>query len=125
MRPVACIKEITCLGWILVFKGLYWWRYLAIWFQLSCAGSLGGNDPAYGLIVGRVSRSHNHTALWLSLWPNTNNLRFPGYVMHTPQPLLEFAICTACFGQTRCDVTAEIVFNRKLPRQQNLSMDLS
>jgi len=25
-----------------------------------------------------------------------SNLRFPGYVMHTPQPLLEFTKCTAC-----------------------------
>jgi len=36
---------------------------IAIWFQLSCTGSGSGTDPAYRLIVGTVSRSHNHTAV--------------------------------------------------------------
>jgi len=79
---------------------LYWWPCLAIWFHLSCTSSGGGTDPAYRWLVGRVSRSYNHTAVSYNYSLIHGNLRFPGYVMHTTQALLELLIhprnCSFC-----------------------------
>jgi len=57
------------------------------WSSVECPGLTAIQQCSYhyGLIYG--------------------NLHFPGYVVHTPQPLLAFTKCTACLGQTRCDVT--------------------
>jgi len=75
------------------------------------------SSSLYGLIVEIVSRSHSHTQCSYHSGLIYGNLRFPVYVVHTKQPLLQFTKCTACLSQTRCDVTVpEIEFDRKLLR---------
>jgi len=120
-RPIEAVlltgmpKYLWCHRYI---AHQYWWPCVAIWFQLSCASS---SLPAEVELIQptdwssvecpgltTIQQCSYHYGLIYA------NLHFPGYVVHTPQPLLEFTKCTVCIGQARCDVTDHCRWLNKL-----------